>query len=267
LPRHGQLPRQLGKQLRVPGAGGDDDRVRPLASFVRFHPHAGRVLDHGVHLRADAQPGAPSLGYAERRMHRRLGTHDSGVRLECADRVVGERKPGEAGLERSRVECLDPEAPALARGERPLHDGRVGRPRHQHAAAVEQGGARLALEGLEASRRVPQQRHVVGMLEVGVTEDARVPVARAPLVRRRESLEAEDAGTSLGGRAQRGAADRAGADDDDIPGIHVPAERSPTAAVRKASPDCSPCNPGSRARMTRQTDPAGCRAREVTGRA
>jgi len=59
------------------------------------------------------------------------------------------------------------------------------------------------------------------MLEIRVAEDARLPVARTPGMRRRELLEDERTSPRLAGRAQGSASDRTTADHDHVPGVHA----------------------------------------------
>ena len=62
-----------------------------------------------------------------------------------------------------------------------------------------------------------EQRNVIRMLEICVTENAGMSMARAPRMRRRELLDAKHARAGLAGRPQRRTAHGARTDDDDVP--------------------------------------------------
>ena len=83
----------------------------------------------------------------------------------------------------------------------------------------------LAGLGLELAPQLvgaPQQRHVVGVLEVGEPDDPRQPVRRAVLVEQVEALEPEDALSAPGEVVERGASHPADSDDDDVVPLHGP---------------------------------------------
>ena len=79
--------------------------------------------------------------------------------------------------------------------------------------------------GLELAPQLvgsPEQRHVVGVLEVGEPDDPRQAVRRAVLVEQVEALEPEDALSAPGEVIERGASHPADSDHDDVVPIHGP---------------------------------------------
>ena len=124
-------------------------------------------------------------------VHGRFRPDDAGVALEDADGIVGDSKPRKPAAQRPGIEGFEGQSPAPRRLERSEHGPAVGRTENQHAAAVQQARIRFALERLEARGRVAEQGDVLGVLEVGVAEDPRPPVARTALVRWRVLLDAE----------------------------------------------------------------------------
>src|SRR6476659_1102652 len=67
-----------------------------------------------------------------------------------------------------------------------------------------------------------EQRHVVGMLEVGEPDDPRQAVRRAMLMKQVEALESERALSAPGEVIERGASHPADSDHDDVVPIHGP---------------------------------------------
>lgn len=64
--------------------------------------------------------------------------------------------------------------------------------------------------------RSAKERHVIGMFEVGETDDARMAVRTAAVVPRGEAIDAQNADATAREMKQGRAADSAEADDDDI---------------------------------------------------
>ena len=90
------------------------------------------------------------------------------------------------------------------------------------AGDVQELLARLGLELAPELVRAPQQRHVVGMLEVREADDPREPVRRAVLVQEVEALEPEHALPAAGEVVERRAPHPADSDDDDVVALHGP---------------------------------------------
>ena len=65
-----------------------------------------------------------------------------------------------------------------------------------------------------------QQRHVVGMLEIGLANDAGVAVGAAAVVRRVEAVDADGPHAAAGQLVESGAADAASAEDDGVVSGH-----------------------------------------------
>src|SRR5919199_2888442 len=102
-------------------------------------------------------------------------------------------------------------APYAARDELAL-----AAPDHEPARERHELPARLALQLLPQLVGPQEQRHVGGMLEVGLADDARAAVARAPVVGRGEPLEPENPFAASGEPVGGGAPHPAEAGDDRV---------------------------------------------------
>src|SRR5690242_12458830 len=90
---------------------------------------------------------------------------------------------------------------------------------HQTAGLMEQPAYRAALEFGPELIRTLHERYISRVLVVGLADDSRQPMRRSQRMRRRESIEPDDAHTALRQVIERGAAHRSKSDDDDIGGV------------------------------------------------
>ena len=111
------------------------------------------------------------------------------------------------------------QAVLLRRPERAGEDLAVLGPHVQPAGQVEEPAPRLPLERLPELVRPVEQGHVVGVLEVGQPDHARLAVRAAAVVARREAVEAEHLRPATGEMVE-GRASRAARPDDDAVVVH-----------------------------------------------
>ncbi len=90
------------------------------------------------------------------------------------------------------------------------------------AGDVQELLVRLGLELAPELVGAPEQRHVVGMLEVREADDPRQPVRRAVLVQEVEPLEPEHALPPAGEVVERRAPHPTDSDDHDVVALHRP---------------------------------------------
>ena len=96
----------------------------------------------------------------------------------------------------------------------------VGCAHHQSAGEEEQVCTRIVFELVPEFVGAEEQGHVAGMLEVALPDHARVAVARAAVVSRGVTFEAENPVAAAGEGARGGAAHAAQACHDDVVGFH-----------------------------------------------
>ena len=122
-----------------------------------------------------------------------LGKQDAGPRLQQADRIIGYAQRGKAAADvigrQLFVRQLVPLGARACAGD----DDAVGEAGHQAAGALEQAFTTDALERFPRLIRPLHHRHILRMLEVGLANDARVPVRRAERMRRREAIDPQHA--------------------------------------------------------------------------
>ena len=127
------------------------------------------VADLGalVHCQTDERVDAP------------LGSQIARARLPQRHFVVGqlERRVTLAHFGGIQQRVLQPMLLRARQGA--CHHAAVGRADHQAAAQRQQADICLALQLCPQLVRAPQQRHVVGVLEIGQPDDARLAVRRA----------------------------------------------------------------------------------------
>ncbi len=155
-------------------------------------------------------------------------------RLVERDEVVARRERRKAPADLRRVEHFVREPIRLRGGEAAGDDVAVRRADHQPAGEVEQRWIELAPQLIRAQ----EQRHVVRAFEVRLADDARASVARAAVVRGRETLDADHLRAARCEMGRGCAAHPAEADHDDLHGaqyVESPPECPSSPSARRTS--------------------------------
>ncbi len=145
-----------------------------------------------------------------------LGKQDARARLQQADRVVRDAQRGKTAADVIGRQLFVRQLVTIGARARAGDDGAVGTAGHQAAGAFEQAFATHPFEIFPRRIRPLHHRHILRMLEVGLANDARVPVRRTQRVRRRETIDPEHALAAAREMIHGGAAHRAKTGDDDI---------------------------------------------------
>ena len=142
-----------------------------------------------VHGHALAQLGTVGDGDLRVRPHAVLDEQIAPLRLMNDLPAAGDAESRPAGFGLRGRERLDVQAVGTGRQERPRHDGAAGRARHHQTRLDEQlaTGCRLQLPPRLVGPQ--QERHVVGMLVIGLADEPRLPVRTAAIMGQRKSVE------------------------------------------------------------------------------
>ena len=154
---------------------------------VHRHAVAGELPPLDGRTEVQLRSGAPGAG--ELSPHRHLRTHEASPRLEHRHLVGLEPERREPLRHGPLVEHLVGQVPRPHARQRAGHDVGVGSPDHQRARPRDHRLAGVGRQSFPALVRPAHERHVGRVLEVGLAHDARVAVARAAVVGRRELLE------------------------------------------------------------------------------
>ena len=174
---------------QVPGAmtrrrPGNGRRRFPL----RRRRHSSAPADGGL---GGAQLGAGGHGVGDLGADASFDQQVTGPALEHALHVAPRAEAGKASGHFARAEHLYIQAMRCA-GQHARQHGSIGRADLQQADFVVQAAAPLRPVA-RAVVGVQQQRHVVGMFEIRLADDARLTVRAATIVARRKAVEAQHA--------------------------------------------------------------------------
>ena len=226
-PPHRAQRQDRPEDLAGPRAGRQHEAAgpHPLPADDDLDAVGGQLpaLDHGL----EAEVGVVRGGDGEVGAHGVLGADPSGHGLEHRLLALGEAELRVADRHRGPLEPLVGERPPRGTAQRPGDHLRVGRAQHQAADAVQQRPPGRRPELVPQLVGPPGQRHVVGVLEVRLADDAGLAVRRAEGVGRPELLDAEHAHAPPGQVGGGGRPHPTQAEDDHVgrssgPGRHRP---------------------------------------------
>ena len=179
------------EQAGHPRPGRQDERVGLEALPVALHPRSARAGAPGRNRRTSPDLCPVTGGVGKRRGDGPLGPHEAAPRLEDAFPVRRHPEHGESPHELPAVERFDVES-VLARASQHARGGGVAcRTADDQTRLVAQRFARVPRHAVEQLVGAPEQRDVVGVLEVRETDHTASAVRGAEVVGWREAVEAE----------------------------------------------------------------------------
>ena len=225
LAEHPQRHLRQLEQVGRPGTRCDHQRVGGVASPVGLHddmpvaavrPDCPPAADRGAGLDA----GTQSDGL------RRVGPHavfnEEIATTGLVDRGPFFRQPhrGPADHGLAAGHPFDRQRVDRGRRDRAGHHLAVGWPCHEQARLHQQRPPCRGPQCVPEFIRPAQQRHIIGMLEIGEPDESRLAVGTAPVVARRKAVEPANAGPA-GGHVHEGSGTHAArADHDRVEAFH-----------------------------------------------
>ncbi len=209
LTAHFQRNAELAEELAGPSTGRNDQPITGVGTLIGFDGDSGPFRAPAADFLANAQLGAQPRGLFRMRLHAPLDQQVSGPPLE--DRFAGTRdtKPLEACFGIAGRKILDFQAVQLGAGAHASEDFALRWPDLQQPHLVIERLAAALLQLVPQLECSQHQRHVVGVLVIGLADQPGLAVRAAAIVSWRKAIEPKHACSPGGQVKQRRAADTA----------------------------------------------------------
>src|SRR5450759_819650 len=214
LDRERQL--KIARESGVPCSRGEHQAMRGVCTGASAYANSFAIripFEHGV-VEACFRASGPRR--IEMCLVARLRVEVAGPWVEHSDEVRREPECGEPLVNLRRSQNFVRKVVLARASQRAGDDHSVARADHEPARDLHQRCSARRLQLAPQFVRSLDQRHVQRMLEVGLANNATVPVRRAELVCLRELLESQNAEATACEMKQRRAAHRAQSDDNGV---------------------------------------------------
>src|SRR5687768_7444325 len=207
------------EKLGKPRAEGEDETVGDVLPDGRRHADDASLDAPRQHRLARAERRTITRSTREQRTDACLRKEDPSTRFEKRHRIRLRHERGKSASHLGGCEQLVRQPVLLRRCQRTAYELTIFGPNHQAAGPYEQPLAHLALELLPQPAGPLNQRDVGWVLEVRLANDPRAAMGRAMRVRRRITIDSQNAKAAARQLARRGTSHRAEPSDDDVPAL------------------------------------------------